>query len=131
MIALDTNVLVRVLVEDDPDQSSRAQRLVEEAVTRGEDVFIGDIVLCEFVWVLQRAYQLRRPEIVEALRTLRGLRHIVFDSTARIDAAIDRYAQGRGDLADQLILSHATEAGAAALHTFDRLLLEGPEFLQP
>lgn len=60
MIALDTNVLVRYLVEDDPKQSAAAARAIERATARGEEIFIGQIVLCELVWVLSHAYDFTR-----------------------------------------------------------------------
>lgn len=56
MIALDTNLLVRFLVEDDKAQSAKAARLVESAVARNQTLFVSDIVLCETVWVLLSAY---------------------------------------------------------------------------
>jgi len=52
MIALDTNVLVRFLVEDDKAQSARAARLVARAVSEDQPLFVSDVVMCETVWVL-------------------------------------------------------------------------------
>jgi len=57
MIALDTNVLVRFLVEDDEKQSQKATRLIRNAQKRGEPLFISDIVMCEVVWVLSTSYR--------------------------------------------------------------------------
>jgi predicted nucleic acid-binding protein len=74
MIALDTNLLVRYLVDDDPQQSRQAARLIEQAVARDESLFISDIVACETVGVLASAYGLPLAEIADALaRFARGL----------------------------------------------------------
>ncbi len=122
MIALDTNVLVRFLVRDDAAQARRARALIERGIEAGDRFFFSDIVLCETVWVLDRAYAFTRSEIISALRALVSARHAVFESTARIRAAIDRYAVGKGDFSDYLIAETAFAAGCTAIATFDRAL---------
>ena len=73
MIALDTNVLVRFLVEDDKAQTAAAVALVKRAVAADEGLFVTDIVLCEVVWVLRYSYEVPRLEIVHAaLASLRS-----------------------------------------------------------
>ena len=70
MIALDTNVLVRYLVEDDAEQSARAARLIEGAADQGDAMFVAHIVVCEVVWVLQVAYRIGKPEVIATLKNL-------------------------------------------------------------
>ncbi len=60
MIGLDTNVLVRFLVEDDAEQAVRAKGVVRRAIERDEKLFVSDVVVCELAWVLERAYGLGR-----------------------------------------------------------------------
>lgn len=122
MIALDTNVLVRFLVVDDEEQSRRAAALVQGAVERGEELFLSDIVMCETVWVLARAYGLSRGKIAEALGRLLRARSVVFDSSDRLARALEAYRNGPGDFADYVIREQARAAGAAAVATFDRAL---------
>lgn len=131
MIGLDTNVLVRLLVEDDDAQVARARAFVGAAVDRGEDLYVGDVVLCELVWVLERAYRFERAAIVTALRGLRGPRHVVLASSARVDRAIAHYAAGTGDFADHLLHAHATDAGCDAVVTFDAALHALPGWRAP
>jgi predicted nucleic-acid-binding protein len=76
VIALDTNVLVRFLVEDDAKQSAAAAAVVERAVAADEPLFVSDLVLCETVWVLSGSYRVPRAEIIALLRELVGLRGI-------------------------------------------------------
>src|SRR5437763_14755561 len=71
MIAVDTNVLVRYIVEDDPQQSSAAAAMIERAVKRDETIFVPQIVLCELVWVLSFAYRYKREAIAGFLHQLR------------------------------------------------------------
>jgi predicted nucleic-acid-binding protein len=131
VIALDTNVLVRFLVEDDEQQSRRAARLIEGTIARDEQLFISDIVVCETVWVLSSAYRFSRTEIVQALSGLLRARAVVFTSGDRLARALEAYAKGNGDFADYLIREHAHAAGADNVATFDRSPLKQPGFTKP
>jgi predicted nucleic-acid-binding protein len=122
MIALDTNVVVRLLVDDDPDQCRRARRLVEEAGKSQEPLWLCDIVLCETVWVLESCYDLPRDAIAAALKRLVRARQVQLQSSDQVAAALAAYADGSADLADYLILEHAVAAGCDRLVTFDRKL---------
>jgi predicted nucleic-acid-binding protein len=74
MIAVDTNVLLRFLVADDPVQTPRAMRLIDEASARGEPVFVSQIVLCEIEWVLDTTYGASRAEISRITCSAKPLR---------------------------------------------------------
>jgi len=130
MIALDTNVLVRFLVEDDERQSQKATRFIKSALKRDERLFVSDIVMCETVWVLSSAYRFSRTEIVEALTGLLRARNMVFSSSDRLARALHAYSTSKGDFADYLIRGHAREAGADEVATFDRALLRESGFLK-
>lgn len=131
MIGLDTNVVVRFLVADDPRQAERARALVARSVAAGEALFIPDIVWCETVWVLESAYGLPRREIAAALRRLLGARGVAVRSFDRLGAALDAYEQRRGDFADYLIREEARAEGCEAVATFDRALLRDEGFVAP
>lgn len=131
MIGLDTNVLVRFLVEDDPKQSAQAARVIEEAIARQEALFISDIVMCEAVWVLASVYEFSRPEIADVLGNLLRAESVVFPSTDRLASALDAYRRGKGDFADYLIREQARAHGADAVATFDKALLKEPGFIAP
>jgi len=131
MIALDTNVLVRFLVEDDEKQSQRATRLIRKTQERGDSLFISDIVMCETVWVFSTSYDFERSEIVRVLSGLLRARGVVFSSSDRLARALQAYASSKGDFADYLIREHATAAGADTVATFDRALLKQAGFSKP
>jgi len=131
MIALDTNVLVRFLVEDDAAQSRRARRLIASAIAANEVCFVSDVVLCELVWVLQVSYRIERKAIMEVLTQLFFARHILFASHDRISRTLDAFRAGRGDFADYLVREHARTAGCPAVATFDRALLKEDGFVSP
>jgi len=120
MIGVDTNVVVRLLVEDDADQTSRAVALVQRCLSRGESIFVSDVVLVEAAWVLRSVYRFDRARIVEALFALLTSREIEVRSRDLASRALDAYAAGRGDLADYLVRERGRDANAAPLYTFDR-----------
>ena len=129
MIALDTNILVRFLVEDDLSQTERAQAVLRRAVESDDPCYVTDIVLCELVWVLERSYKIKRADIGMTLSHLIRARHLAFSSVDRLARALDSYAAGRGDFADYLIRETAKEAGCDAVVTFDGDLLKEPGFV--
>ena len=131
MIALDTNVLVRFLVEDDPRQSEEAAALIERAVASGEELFISDIVVSEMVWVLTISYRVRRAQIAATLRELLRARHLAFAAPDMLARAIDTFDRGKGDFADYLIREHARAAGCEQVASFDRILLREGNFVAP
>lgn len=131
MIGLDTNILVRFLVQDDPEQSARARALIEKAIDSETPCFVSDIVLCEMVWVLERSYKTRRFDIGRILGHLLRARHLTFTSLERLFAALESYHAGNGDFADYLIQEHSRAEGCEAIATFDGDLLEEPGFSEP
>lgn len=131
MIALDTNVLVRFLVEDDEAQSAAAAALIEETLSREEGLFVSDIVMCETVWVLGTSYHVRKPEIAAILRDLLRAKQLVFASPDSLSRALAAYASGRGDFSDFLIREHARAAGCDTVATFDRAILSEHGFTEP
>jgi predicted nucleic-acid-binding protein len=131
MIALDTNVLVRFLVEDDKAQSAKAARLVERAVARNERLFVSDLVLCETVWVMLSAYQVPRAAVGEVLGQLLQAAHLSFRDMDGLQRALEAFAAGKGDFADYVIQEHARAAGCDVVVTFDRALLKERGFASP
>ena len=113
-IAVDTNVLVRYLVQDDPLQAAQATRLVESADT----IVIPTIVLCELVWVLRRSYGYPVSEIEALLRRLIGSRQVETDYPA-VQAGLRSLGRG-GDFADGVIHHDMKRSGANHIATFDR-----------
>jgi predicted nucleic-acid-binding protein len=131
VIALDTNVLVRFLVEDDPAQCRRAKTLLQKAMDAGEPCFVSDVVLCEIVWVLETSYKVARVEVASILDQLLRARHLAFPSSERLARALSTYESGRGDFADYLIREWAREGGCETVMTFDRDLLRESGFTTP
>ena len=131
MIAVDTNVLVRFLVEDDEDQSARAVAIFSSAADRDREIYLSDLVLAETVWVLRRCYRFERAEIANVLQQLLRSRQMAFADTDRLANCISAFGGGKADFADYLIGRLAREQGCTAVYTFDKLLLAESGFEAP
>jgi len=129
VIALDTNVLVRFLVEDDAEQYRMVTALVRRATEAGNQLYVSDVVLAELVWVLRLRYNFPKSEIIDRLQLLSQARQLAFTSADRVAGAIRSYAAGRGDFADYLIREQAIEDECEAVATFDRALLKESGFI--
>ena len=129
MIALDTNVLVRFLVEDDARQTEAAAALIARAAAHGETLFVSDIVVSEVVWVMSVSYRVGRKEIAGVLRSLLRARHVTFRAADQLIRALAAYETGKGDFADYLIREHARAADCDAVATFDKVLLRERGFV--
>lgn len=120
MIGLDTNVLVRYLAQDDPDQAARATRIVEQELTEETPGFIGLVVLVETVWVLQRLYRASAEEIRETATDLLGSRDIVVENRDVVTRALALSRQNSCGFADAIIAASAFNAGCDKVISFDR-----------
>ena len=128
MISLDTNVLVRILVADDPRQTHKATELIKLLDENDEEAHVSDIVLCELVWVLGSGYGHDRDAIAAALTRLLAAKQLRFDSAETVFRALKAYEKGKGDFADYLIREHARSAGCDTVVTFDKKLLNEEMF---
>jgi predicted nucleic-acid-binding protein len=120
VVAFDTNVLVRVLVGDDPTQTQRAERAFLEHA-RGEGIFVPMVVFAELAWVLAAAYQWDRSTICGRLSRLVRTRGVTLEELELVEEALRQYATGPSDFADYLIVGKAKGVGATLL-TFDKRL---------
>lgn len=119
MIALDTNVLVRYLVQDDAPQAQIASDVID-GLSEADLGFVGREVLIELVWVLERAYGFSRMEVANALDGLLAAIELVIENADDLGLAIELYRNDGYGFADMMIAAAARRAGARELVTFDR-----------
>ena len=112
MHAVDTNVIVRYLTGDDPEQAAKAR-----AVIGHQPIFLPRTVVLEAEWVLRGVYELPMGQIVPALRALAGLPGVFVEDATLVATALDWAAEGM-DFADVIHL--AASAGCEGLLTFDK-----------
>lgn len=116
MIGVDTNVIVRLVVNDDPAQAERAAKLFAS-----EQILIPSTVLIETEWVLSQTYRLDRGVVAEALSRVIDLANVTVDEPQRIGWALAAFAQGM-DFADAIHVR--TPAPIERFATFDKALVK-------
>ena len=126
MIAIDTNVLVRVLIND-PLANNQCQ-LARDLINKAGEVWVSKVVLVETVWVLKSAYQFDKENIIFTLETLVQHPKIQLEDRQGLDNALTLFSATNADFGDCLILNDAQRL-KLTLHTFDRKLsrLHGAE----
>lgn len=122
MIGLDTNLLVRYLVGDDPGQFARARMEMEAAANREEPLMINAIVLCEVVWVLSSAYDYSRDEIAGALEHILSTAQFNLEWGDQARQALKDFKTTKAGFTDAFIGRINGSLGAAPTMTFDREL---------
>lgn len=119
MIGLDTNVLVRYIMQDDVRQSSLATKLVE-GLSVDAPGFITLVSVIELTWVLESAFELNRSQIVEVVQRIMSVDVFKVDRVGIVASALRIYANSKADFADCLIERISAHAGCAQTMTFDR-----------
>lgn len=120
MIGLDTNILVRYIVQDDVRQAALATRLIERTLDTVEHHgFIASIVLCELVWVLESNYGYVREQIAETLHRLFEIDRFRLEAPDLAWRALDGYHTG-ADFADAMLALTNERAGCDYTASFDR-----------
>ena len=119
MIGIDTNVLVRYVVQDDARQAATASHFIETTLSDDDPGWIASIVLCEFVWVLDTAYGYARNAIAATLERLFEVDRFHVEEPSLAWRALDAYREG-GDFADALIALGNEHAGCDYTATFDK-----------
>jgi predicted nucleic-acid-binding protein len=118
MIGLDTNVLVRYLMQDDAKQAAKATRLME-SLTVEVPGFVSVVSVVELGWVLTSAYGLTRSQLEQALEALLRTKELVVDRADQVLQALRVFKATKADLADCLIERSAASAGCEQTMTFD------------
>ena len=120
MPALDTNVLVGYVVQDDSGQLVAAKRLIGRCVAEGQSLFVPVTVTLELEWVLRANFGYLKDDVLQALSNLFSAAELTFESERALEVALQLYREGSADFADCLHIALATEAGEQPLWTFDK-----------
>ena len=116
MTGVDTNVVLRYLLRDEPAQAARAARELE----RDERFLIGSVVLCELVWVLEAGYGFTRAEIGVTLEKVLATAQFEIEGKDLARAALDDFRSSAADFSDCLVGRRNRGAGAGETVTFDK-----------
>jgi predicted nucleic-acid-binding protein len=127
MTGLDTNILIRYMLRDDPGQSPRAEKLMEQ-LTESDPGFISVVVVVETAWVLEHVYKFADHEIAAAIERMLQIDVLVVEHRLEVYLAIAALKQRQGHFADALIGAISRRAGCRRILTFDRKASRLPGF---
>jgi len=131
MIGLDTNVLVRYLVQDDPIQSTKATEIIEKRLSAETPGFVSIVAMVETVWVLDRAYGLAAKEIAAAVERMLQTEVLVVENEQEVFTAMTTLKDGCGSFSDAIIAALGSKAGCSFTLTFDQKALRITGFETP
>jgi predicted nucleic-acid-binding protein len=126
--SIDTNVLVRFLVNDEPRQSKLARDLFHKAEVSRDRLYVSNIVLLETLWVLESAYDVDRDSLIETLHELLLMPVLALESRELVQAVMAGARAGKAELSDLLIGYAAQLAGCETTLTFDKVAARLPVF---
>ncbi len=120
MIGLDTNVIIRYLMQDDKKQFTCAETVIESAIKQKKLIHINLVILCEVVWVLSYHYELKREQVYEFLGKLLHAEQIEVENRQLALSAFHEYQNSQADFADCLIGLINQSLGSVTTYTFDK-----------
>ena len=113
---VDTNVLVRHLTGDPPDQAANATRYLAAA----DELLLADLILAEVVYVLESYYEVARTDVARALRAILAFPAVRVVDDPLLHRAVELYDVHRLDFADAYLVASAESTGAGVVASFDR-----------
>jgi predicted nucleic-acid-binding protein len=120
MIALDTNVLVRYVTDDDPRQSPAAAQFIEQTLSAGRPGFIGLVTLAELTWVLRSRHRAAQDEVRVVVEELASDPRFKLQDSNAVWLALDMSESASADFPDALVAALATTHGCTHGVTFDK-----------
>lgn len=120
MIGLDTNILVRYIVQDDPKQSQKATDFIQKNCSIISPGFINSLVICELIWVLESAYNYSRDDIVSVIEKILRIRQFQIHEPEHMWSSLQKYKEKIADFSDCYIASINAEEGCNHTVTFDK-----------
>jgi predicted nucleic-acid-binding protein len=131
VIGLDTNILIRYLIQDDPVQSLQANEIIGRRLTEENPGFISIVVMVEMVWVLERAYRFGARDIASVIERILQANVLVVQNEQEVFTAMIALKEGQGSFADAVIAALAASENCSCTLTFDRKALGISGFALP
>jgi predicted nucleic-acid-binding protein len=128
MVGLDTNVILRYLLQDDPKQTPLANHIVDQVLSQENPGFITLVTVLEIVWVLRSLLKQTRTEIATHLENLLAADTIEVQNEQQVFEAVFALRRGTGEFEDALIGALNAWAGCPHTLTFDKRALRMPYF---
>ena len=128
MIAIDTNILVRYITQDDLQQAEATENLLAIYNNKPQSIFINNIVLCEFVWVLEKGYKYTQQQISSTIRIILSTEEFAFEYHNVLWLALEEYELKNTDFSDSLISKLNHNLGYKQTFSFDKSAIKNNLF---
>lgn len=128
MKGIDSSILLRYLLEDDPVWSKPATRFIDEQCSIDDPGYVNVVVLAEVVWSLRRHPQFNKTSIARLVTELLEADNLVIENELAVEAALGDYLAGEAGFADCLIAQLNRSAGASATHSIDKAAMRAGVF---
>ncbi len=128
MIAIDTNILVRYITQDDLQQAEAAENLLAIYNNNPQSIFINNIVLCEFIWVLEKGYKYTQQQISSTIRIILSTEEFAFEYHNVLWLALEEYELKNTDFSDSLISKLNYNLGYKQTFSFDKSAIKNNLF---
>lgn len=126
-IVIDTNLLIRYLVNDDSRKAQLVDTLLKKAGKGEVNILMPSIIVAELVWVLESFYRMETGDIAELVDSILNTPGLTVSDDSIVRSALKRYRTKGVDLVDAWIAAFAQEKGASEIHTFDKKHFKGIE----
>jgi predicted nucleic-acid-binding protein len=126
MYGLDTNVLVRFLLQDDLNQAEQAKKAIEDALVEGKSVVVSLLTVLETEWVLRSCAKIEKVKLIRVFRMLLEARDLQIEEEEVLEEALYFYEGSRADFADCLMSAQYAKLGCSAMLTFDQVAAKLP-----
>jgi len=132
-LGLDTNVVARLVLADDPAQTYQVLALLGGARERGRELVLGLPTVLELEWVLRSRARLDKPAVLRVFKGLLEAQDLEIENEQTLEQALYHYENGHADFAECLFAAHYRTLGCSAMLTFDRQAarLAGAQWLNP
>ena len=128
MIGIDTNILIRYLTQDDKEQATLAEKIINKHISKSQSIFINNIVMCELVWVLARGYKYKKEQIVSVVQQILSTVEFSFEKQNILWETLEEYEQKNLDFSDALIARLNQTYSCETTFTFDESASKCSEF---
>jgi predicted nucleic-acid-binding protein len=128
LLGVDTNILVRFLVDDDEKQSKKVYQILKSAEEEKELLYVTSVVILELIWVLESIYKIERHELLDSLADLILMPIFSFENIVAIQGFLPEAKSSKYDLSDLYIAYSCQIKKCTAVLTFDRKASKHPLF---
>lgn len=128
MIGIDTNILVRFFIQDDPIQFEMSRKFLMMECSSSRPGLVNTVVLCELIWTLKRVYGLKKPQLIYIIEQMLEVKQLSLEKSDLIRKALEVFRKSKADFSDCLVGLLNQKAGCDRSETFDKSASKLEEF---